>query len=99
MLAVLRGVVEADGIRLDGDAALALELHRIEDLVDHLAVGNSTAELDQTVGQCRLAVVDMGDDGEVADVGRIGHLPACLASVPLGVKAGQERVDLDLERF
>ena len=74
-LAVLRLVGEADGLRLDGDAPLALELHVVEDLVGHLAVGQGAGRLDQPVGQGGFPVVDMGDDREVADVveRRVGH--------------------------
>src|SRR5690606_27077691 len=73
VLAVLRPVVEAHGLRLDGDAALALDVHRIEHLLAHLALGKAPGELDQPVGQRRLAVVDMRDDREVADMVRFGH--------------------------
>ena len=72
VLAVLRLVVEADGLGLDGDAALTLDIHRIEHLLLHLAVLQPAGGLDQTVGQRRFAMVDMGDDGKVADVGNRG---------------------------
>src|SRR5581483_4970360 len=52
----------------DGDAALALEIHRVEDLRLHLALGETTAALDEAIRQRRLAVVDVRDDREVADV-------------------------------
>ena len=68
VLAVLRAVVEPDGLRLDGDAALALDVHRVEHLLLHLARREPAGHLDQPVGERRLAVVDMGDDREVADV-------------------------------
>ena len=68
VLAVARLVVEPHGLRLDGDAALALDVHRIEHLLDHLARLEPAGELDQPVGERRLAVVDMGDDREIADV-------------------------------
>ncbi len=55
-------------LRLDGDAALALDVHRIEHLLDHVALRHGSGLLDEAVGERRLAVVDMGDDGEVADV-------------------------------
>ena len=58
-------VVEADGLGLDGDAALALDVHGVEELRLHLAVGDGAGRLDQAVGERRLAVVDVGDDGEV----------------------------------
>src|SRR5690606_23129650 len=61
-------VREPDGVRLDGDAALALEVHRVEHLRLHLALLEGARDLEKTVGQRRLAVVDVRDDGEVADV-------------------------------
>ena len=67
-LAVARLVAQRRGLRLDGDAALALEVHRVEHLRFHLAVGQAAADLDEAVGERRLAVVDVGDDGEIADV-------------------------------
>ena len=66
-LAVLGLVLEAHRLRLDGDAALALDVHGIEHLLLHLALGEGARLLDQAVGQRRLAVVDVGDDGEVAN--------------------------------
>ena len=72
VLAVVGPVVEPHGLGLDGDAALALELHGVEHLLLHLARGQAAGLLDQAVGEGRLAVVDVGDDGEVADVGRAG---------------------------
>src|SRR3546814_6697016 len=67
------GVAEPHGLRLDGDAALALQLHRVEHLLLHLAVAEAAAELDQAVGQGGLAMVDVSDDREVTDVGQVGH--------------------------
>ena len=79
VLAVVRMVGQADGVRLDGDAALALEVHRVEDLRFHLARLQRAGHLEEPVRERRLAVVDVGDDGEVADValvhwGRIERL-------------------------
>ena len=65
-LAVLGGVLEADGAGLDRDALLALEVHRIEDLARHLARVDRVGQLQQPVGEGRLAVIDVGDDREVA---------------------------------
>ena len=48
--------------------ALALEVHRVEELLGHLALGERPRALHQAVGEGRLAVVDVGDDREVADV-------------------------------
>ena len=68
MLAVLRLVVEPDGVGLDGDAALALEVHGVEHLLHHFALRQRAGVLEQAVGQRRLAVVDMRDDREISDV-------------------------------
>ena len=70
-LAVLRGVHHADGVGLDGDAALALKVHGIKDLLLHLAHGQRPGQLQQAVGQRGFAMVDVRDDREVADVGGV----------------------------
>ncbi len=59
--------LDADGLRLDRDAALALEIHRVEHLLAHLPLGERRGQLEDAVGERRLAVVDVRDDGEVAD--------------------------------
>ena len=59
---------DADGLRLDRDPALALEVHRVEQLVAHLALGDGLRQLEDAIGERRLAVVDVRDDREVADV-------------------------------
>ncbi len=68
---------KADRLRLDGDAALALDIHRIEHLRTHLALAEGAANFDQTVGEGRFAVINMGDDGKVADAREIRHAAAC----------------------
>jgi hypothetical protein len=54
--------------RLDRDAALALDVHRVEHLRLHLAVAQAAATLDQPVRERALAVVDVGDDRKISDV-------------------------------
>ena len=67
-LAVLGPVFEPHRLRLDGDAALALDVHGIEHLLDHVALRHRPGLLDEPVGERRLAMVDMGDDREVSDI-------------------------------
>ncbi len=67
-LAVLGFVIEPHRLRLDGDAALALDVHGIEHLLDHVARRHRPGLLDEPVGERRLAMVDMGDDREVSDI-------------------------------
>ena len=65
---VTRVILKRDALGLDGDTALALDVHGIEHLVLHLAITQAPAVLDKAIGQRRLAVVDVGDDRKVADV-------------------------------
>ena len=65
-LAVLGRVVQANRARLDRDALLALEVHRIENLARHLARVDRVRQLQQSIGEGGLAVIDVGDDREVA---------------------------------
>jgi len=73
VFAVVGAVVQTDGAGLDGDAALALKVHGVEDLVLHLALFDRVAFLEQAVGQRGFAVVNVGDDGKIADMRKVGH--------------------------
>ncbi len=70
-LAVVRGVHHANGVSLDGDAALAFQVHGIEHLGLHFARGERSGELEQAVGQRGFAVIDVRDDREIADEGGV----------------------------
>ncbi len=53
----------------DGDAALLLEIVRVHDpFVDLLVRADGSGLLEERVDERGLAVVDVGDDGYVADV-------------------------------
>ncbi len=68
-------VRQAHGLALDRDAALALDVHAVQVLGAHRPVVDHPRDLQHAIGQCGLAVVDVGDDAEVADdrlVGRPG---------------------------
>ena len=56
-----------DGLALDGDAALALDVHPVEVLRPRAPLVDDAGQLQHPVGQRRLAVVDVGDDAEVAN--------------------------------
>ena len=66
-IAVCRTVVESDALRLDGNSALALDVHGVQHLLFHFPGAQTTTDLDKPVGKCRLAVVYMGDDGKITD--------------------------------
>ena len=68
-------VVDGRVLRHDRDALLPLEVDRVHDALDHVLVGAEDAGLpEHGVDQRGLAVVDVGDDGDVADV---RDAPAC----------------------
>ena len=51
-LPILRGIVELDGMCLNGDSALALQVHVIQQLLRHIALCNRLRQFKQPVGQC-----------------------------------------------
>ena len=60
-------VHDPDVLGLDGDPPLPLDVHGVEVLLPHEAGVDGPGDLENAVGQGRLAVVDVADDGEVAD--------------------------------
>ena len=73
-LAVLGLVEQVHGPGLDGDAPLPLQVHVVQNLVLHLPLRHGVAQLQQPVRQRGLAMVDVGNDGKVADMGLFKHL-------------------------
>ena len=67
------GVVQGDALGLDGDATFALDVHGVQNLRLHFAIGEAAAYLNKAVRQSRFAVVDVGNDGEVANVVQLAH--------------------------
>ena len=70
-LPVLCLVIESHGVRFDRDATLALEVHIIEHLRFHIASGYSAGQFEQAIGQRGFAMIDMRDDGKIANAFRI----------------------------
>ena len=77
LLPVGRGVEHAHSGGLDGDAPLPLDVHGIEELSLHVPLGYGIGELHHPIRQGGLAMVDMGDDAEIANMRLIhdGFLP------------------------
>ncbi len=67
-LPIFRFVEEANGMGFDRDATFAFEVHGIQDLGHHFALGEGTGMFQKAIGEGGLAVVDVGDDGEVSNV-------------------------------
>ena len=71
-------VLDGDVLRQDGDAALAFLVVAVEHaLLDLLVVAEHVRRPQQTVHKRGLAVVDVGDDGDVANVLLLQLIP-CL---------------------
>jgi len=71
-LTVLRAEIETHALSLDRNATLPFKVHGVENLMLHFAIGEATTQLDEPVGQRRLAVINVGDDGKVSDVFHTG---------------------------
>ena len=71
-LAVVGRVVHAHSLAFDGDAALALDVHAVEQLLLHIALRHGAGQFQHAIGQRRFAVVDVRDDGEVSYEVRVG---------------------------
>ena len=75
MLILVGAVVDGDVLGQDRDAALALQVVGVEDAIALVscAARNWPRLAEHRVDQRRLAVVDVGDDGHVADVFASNH--------------------------
>src|SRR5258706_2956244 len=79
--------MQADAFCFDGDAALALEVHGIEDLFVHFALGQGASHFEQAVGERGFAVVDVRDDAEISN-----ELGVHFARLPIFSIAGRIRM-------
>ena len=66
---------ETNVLRLDGDAALALQVHGVEVLGAHVAGVDGARELEDAVGEGGFAVVDVCDDREGTETFERAHPP------------------------
>ena len=87
-LSVAGRVLHLDGVALDGDSLFAFEVHVVEHLRLHFALVERVGLFQQTVCECRLAVVDVGYDAEVADVFHKSHKNVCKYTKYFGFTEG-----------
>ena len=69
IVAILAVIMQPHGLGLDRDTALAFQVHLVKVLVGFLAVGKRSGRLEQAVRQGRFAMINVGDDGKVANPG------------------------------
>jgi len=61
-------VFHLNGMALDRNTTLTLEVHIVERLVLHIALANGVGVLQQAVSKRAFTVIDVCDDAEIADV-------------------------------
>jgi hypothetical protein len=61
---------QAHVLRLDGDTAFTLDVHPVEVLGAHIAIGDDSGQLQHPIGKGRFAVVDVSNDAEVPNTRR-----------------------------
>ncbi len=57
----------------DGNPAFTFEVHRIQELILHLALLYRMGGFEEAIGERRLSVVDVGNDTKVPDVVQRAH--------------------------
>ena len=65
---VFCAVKESRALGLNGDSALALDIHTVKVLGFHFSRRYGAGAFEQAIRQRRLTVVDMGDDAEIANI-------------------------------
>ena len=73
-LPIRRGLGQTHRARLHGNTALPLDIHIIEHLFNHLTVSNRAGQRQDSISECRLTVIDVRDNGEVAYLTCVRHL-------------------------
>ena len=63
---ILCCIAHGNGVGLDGNPLLSLQVHGIEKLVLLVSLADGISKLQQTIREGRLAVVNVGNDGEIA---------------------------------
>src|SRR3984957_8444031 len=87
VLDAAQGVIDGDGMHADGDAAFAFEVHGVEELVLEIALGDGAGLEEELVREGAFAVIEVGDDGEIANEVRFG---AHRLAFPINEKSARE---------
>ena len=64
-------IIQTDRMGFDGNPAFPFQVHRIKQLSLHISFSNQAGSLKETIGKRSLAMIDMGDDTEVASELRV----------------------------
>ena len=67
-LSIGSGIVQRYRLRLNSNTPLTLDIHGVEHLLLQLTFRQTATGLNQTIRERRFTVVDMRDDGEIANM-------------------------------
>ena len=68
IFAIVGFIIDANGVGFDGDATLAFDVHGVKHLGLHVTVFDGTGLLDEPICEGRFPMVNVRDDGEIADM-------------------------------
>ena len=71
--AIICLIINTHRIGFDCDAALAFDIHRVKQLLFHIAVFDGSGFLNQTVCQSGFSMVDMRHNGKVSNFVKLCH--------------------------
>jgi len=73
---VICDVINPHGVCLDRDASFAFDVHAVQQLFLHIALGHCICGLDQPIGQGGFPVIDVGNNRKVTDFAKLCHSAA-----------------------
>lgn len=71
VLPIGSGVGHPHGLGFNGYSPLALEVHRVENLLNHISIIHRVGGLKETVCKSGFSMVDVGDNAEVSYVASV----------------------------
>ena len=74
LMTIIRVIVKRDALGFDGNTALTLNIHGVQHLGGHVTLFQTTADLNKSISQRRLAMINMGNDRKISNVLRLGQL-------------------------
>ena len=66
-------IIKCHALCLDCDAALSLDIHRVENLLSHFTRRKPTANLNKAASNGGFPMMDVRDNREVSDITKVGH--------------------------
>ena len=67
-------VVKGNGMHLNGDASFPFKIHVIQHLITEFSLRNGTSHQQKLICQCAFAMINMGNNGEIANLAGVRHL-------------------------